>query len=288
MPRLFPCLLPVLFLVAGCDEEPGAEAAPSEPIPALRQVDPAVDIYTGGEPLEPDGYKTLRTLGIQSVIDVDATPPRPGSTDGFEGGVVHLPLKYSGITPEEAGALTALITSLPRPIFVHCHHGTNRAPAAVAVALIGSGEWTPEQGMALLEISGTEPGFNGLHEAVETAIEIAPSDRLLLPVTRDEHVEFAELMGDVDRQWTLLEEGAASGWSSPDAAADAAELVDQLRRAFMASTIEEQAYIQLAEQALMESRDLEDALLAGRRDLALNRYSALGTTCSACHEGYRD
>ena len=273
-------IISCLVLCIGCRTEPKLHHAG----PTIHQVDPAVAVYVGGQL---DGYAGLQELGFRSVIDVDATTPRTQPNVDMQ--IVHLPLRYSGITEEEARALAGALGSMDRPIYVHCHHGTNRAPAAVAVGLVGTGEWTPNQGMRLLERIGTDRAFTGLYDSVAAADGIAPADRMSIKQLARTVDGFPVLMAGIDEVWATLVEDLRSRRPSPDAAAQSAEFVDMLRVAFDTDArMEAEGYRALADQAVAHATALEHALRTDQLRRIRELVDAVQTTCTACHRRFRD
>tara|TARA_B100001121_G_scaffold175817_1_gene153395 strand:+ start:12215 stop:13063 length:849 start_codon:yes stop_codon:yes gene_type:complete len=282
MHRLFIILLTVLL--CGCDGSDPSTVGAADGLPNLQCVDPDMQVWVGGLPHPGLGPSTLERLGIRSVIVVDAPPPVGGTR-----ATVHLPLKYSGIDALEASHLTYLLATMERPIYIHCHHGTNRAPAAAAIGLIGTGELTAEQGLRLLDRSGTNPSFDGLFEAVRTATPI-PDDRREPYDGSDATVDdFALSMSDVDEVFARLEGASERGWTDPQSPADAAELVDLLRVSLDRTSLNEDLlFRRLSEGSIERATALEDALVRGDRTESLREMNSLAATCSACHKRFRN
>jgi len=277
-----------VWILVGCADSTSARSAESgESLPALRDVQPGMGIHVGGEPAGESGLRALQELGIRSIIDVDATSPGSGIKEHFGIRVVHLPLKYSGITMEEAQVISGLLETLQRPIYVHCHHGTNRAPAAVAVGLVGTGEWNTQDGLALLRACGTDPAFKGLYDSVGSALRIAPALRRHHP-GRIDPGDLALTMDLVDTEWTRLEQFAHSHWVDPGAPAIAAQLVDLLRTTSGFSGEHGSGFAELSDQSIAAAQQLEDMLIAGRHAAATGQLHLLDQSCSACHERYRN
>ena len=200
--------------------------------------DSGVEVFIGGQPR---GYEALQQMGFRSVIDVDATPPGVRLPEAMT--IVHLPLRYSGITHEQASELIAALEELERPVYIHCHHGTNRAPAAAAVGLIGTGEWSSAQGMQLMDQAGADSAFHGLFRSVADARVIPAHERAPRVSNIQSFDSFAVLMAKIDEQMSLLAMATSGVSPSPEAAAESAALVDLLRVAFDGcAQMEEEAF----------------------------------------------
>ena len=275
---------------SGCDDPPvpgpASASAARDGLPNLQRVDPELDVWVGGQPHPGIGEAALAALGIRSVIVVDALAPLADSDSIVR---VHMPLKYSGIDAMESGQLAHLVGSLERPIYIHCHHGTNRAPAAAAVGLVCTGEWSNEQGLSLLERSGTDDAFKGLFESVLAAGVLKKADRPVYDGASVRIEDLAVSMAAVEDAFLELEQASKQGWLDADAPAEAARLVDLLRVSFERTSLNEDLlFRKLAEGSIERAAELEASLLAGERDLSLKRFMAVEATCSACHDRFRN
>jgi protein tyrosine/serine phosphatase len=66
------------------------------------------------------------------------------------------------VPAERAAELAKAVRDLPGPIYIHCHHGKHRSPAAAAVACVAAGLLAPERAPAVLKEAGTSPNYRGL------------------------------------------------------------------------------------------------------------------------------
>jgi protein tyrosine/serine phosphatase len=73
--------------------------------------------------------------------------------------------------------LAKAVRELEGPIYIHCHHGKHRSPAAASVACVAAGLVPKSQGVAILELAGTSPNYRGLYES---ARKVNPLDEALL------------------------------------------------------------------------------------------------------------
>jgi len=272
--------------VSGCDEPTRSASGGFDGLPNLLRVDPDLNVWIGGQPHPGIGDAALTRLGIRTMLVVDAPPPLDGAGQ-WE--VVHLPLKYSGIGPTESSQLAFLLGSMERPIYIHCHHGTNRAPAAAAVGLISTGEWANGQGLALLERAGTKAAFDSLFESVRSASEIPPAQRRAPDEGGTQVDDLAMTMSAVEDAYLALETASMQGWTDPGAAAEAARLVDLLRTCFETTSMnEDQVFRKLAMGSIEQAGALESSLVDGERGAAREQMLALAATCSACHDRFRN
>ena len=162
-------------------------------------------LYSGSSPDEEGAFESLARLGVKTIISVDGAPPdiEAARTHGVR--YVHLPITYGSVPHETLVGLVRATRELSGPIYVHCHHGLHRGPAA-AVSL-----WrcldrhvTADQALATMKVIGTADKYQGLFDSVRnlvcpTAAELkgAKSD---LPELS--HVPpLALTMSEIDRMW---------------------------------------------------------------------------------------
>ena len=125
------------------------------------------DIYSGSSPEGDAGFAALKALGIKTIITVDGAKPDVERARKFGIRYVHLPIGYDGVPTNQAVRLVKAVETLPGPIYMHCHHGMHRGPAAAAVVCMATEGWTPEEGVAWLKLAGTATNYPGLYKSVE-------------------------------------------------------------------------------------------------------------------------
>jgi protein tyrosine phosphatase (PTP) superfamily phosphohydrolase (DUF442 family) len=126
------------------------------------------EVYSGGLPEGADAFEELRTMGIRTIISVDGVTPDVHNADSHQMQYVHLPHGYDGIPEARVLELAKAIRELPKPIYIHCHHGRHRSPTAASVACLAAGLITPTDARAVLEIAGTGKNYRGLFASVES------------------------------------------------------------------------------------------------------------------------
>ena len=108
--------------------------APGE-FPGLHQVvtfHPGV--ISGGVP-GGEGFATLAAMGVKTIISVDGGAPDVAAAKAAGIRYIHLPMGYDGCEESRVLELTrATRDSMERGgVYIHCHHGKHRSPAAAAV-----------------------------------------------------------------------------------------------------------------------------------------------------------
>jgi len=256
-------------------------------------------LISGGEPRGDAGYASLRSLGIKTVVSMDAVAPdatRSGA-DGIR--VVHLPIGYEGVSEQRAAQLAAAVRDLPRPIYVHCHHGKHRGPAALCVGAIGAGLISHAEAVSFMERAGTSPSYHGLWRDTDSASPLDDADLAglarALPAT-DVPEGTAGAMALIDRAHERLWLVHDNGWSVPEdhpdlAPASDAGLIHNLLRSLTDSEeidVHGQAYAAMLEEATDYAASLEQAIRSGDHTGSTDSLNLLLDSCVDCHSGYQD
>lgn len=171
-------ILVLVVACAGVAHSRAAEDPVADPALKIHPVPGQPYLLFGSAPSSPDDFQALSMLGVQIVISVDGASPMMEAAGETSIKFAHVPVGYDTITRAEIASILKVIQANPdQKVFLHCHHGKHRAPAAIASSLVSCGKWTHEQGIALLKKAGTSPDYPGLYSAVRHARPIS-SDRI--------------------------------------------------------------------------------------------------------------
>ncbi len=282
----------------------GVSRVPSRRLPNLIKFNDTV--YSGGTPDGPDGFDELRSLGIKTVISVDAIPPDAEKARAKGLRYVHLPHGYDGISPTRRLQLSKAVAILDGPIYIHCHHGIHRSPAATAMVCVALGWLKTEQALATLRFAGTSPRYRGLYQSVLDA------DLLKDEELRDADIEFVERievppmtekMVCLESLLASLEEKSKSGWKLSGKDADKTakyqalllkeHYVEWSREGVSEDSVRESntdAFRRLVEDAEENARRLEHALAKApsRPNEIRKRFEQVKNDCVKCHRQFRD
>lgn len=293
--------------VTAADDEPArqpvAERIESSAIENLYRLSPR--IYSGAQPEGQAGFERLKGLGVRTIITVDGAAPdvKGAREQGLR--YVHLPIGYDGIPPARALALVKAVRELPGPVFIHCHHGKHRGPAAAALCAAAVEGWSREKGAAWMRQAGTSGDYRGLFQSVA---------RLPIPTEqelKDAPAEFpekapvstlVETMVRVDREWDLLKARRETGFRPAPAgevtASQAAlQLTEQYRELARSSVAAERGieFAAVAREAEQAAEQLEQALrrlaasgAAADREAVQAAFTKASRSCTACHSRFRD
>lgn len=329
MGRWLICLLSSLALsvtVSGCEPSSEGETAstqasvPRESIAASapgnwmpEKVDAAhlpnvfrlhEKVLSGGQPEGEAAFQELQVLGVKTVISVDGARPDVDLAKKYGLRYVHLPHGYDGVPERRVKELARAVRDLPGPVYIHCHHGKHRSPAAATVACVSTGLLSSSQALMALKTAGTSENYRGLYQSVESARLL--ESRLLdsLPGEFPETAALppmAEAMVSIEHHFDHLKKFAADGWKlDPEHPAltpahEALLLREQYTELLRTDEVQKkpeefQRILREGEAATLELESLlrneVSADMAARKVAAV--FSTLTQGCSTCHKTFRD
>jgi hypothetical protein len=286
-----------------------ARAEDAVPSPAVPVAEPRLEnlhrltpkVLSGAEPQGEAAFKALQELGVKTVISVDGAKPQVELAQKYGLRYVHLPLGYDGVPESRALDLAKATRELEGTVYVHCHHGKHRGPAAAVVACIVNGELNNAQGVAALKTLGTGTQYLGLWEAARTAKPV-PAEELAKRKTEFKAIApvppLAEAMVAVDQGFDNLKEIRAAGWITPTNHPDLIpahealklrEVLFELLRTgeFHARPDDFKSWMKDSHGA---AQALQEQLNATPRDPARIEaaFARLQTSCTDCHKPYRN
>lgn len=264
-------------------------------------------VISGGLPAGEAAFQELVDLGVKTVISVDGAKPDGELARKYGLRYVHLPHGYDGIPGQRARELAKAVRDLPWPIYIHCHHGKHRSPAAAMVACVGAGLLSPSDARDILKLAGTSENYRGLYQSAESAkpLDTALLDALQVEFTEQAEVPpLAEAMIAIDAASERLQAMAAALWRAPagqpdlDPAHEALLLREHYTELIRMDAAEDQpdGFRELMSASEASARQLEDGLVAwsragspGRPSETVDRaLAAVTQSCVACHQAYRD
>lgn len=298
-------LLMLAGSLAGCQNAStarirAAAAARPDAAPPARFQRVSEKLYCGGLPEDDREFAYLTKQGIQTVISVDGAAPDVEAAHRAGLRYVHIPFGYDGIPAGTQADLACAVHDLPGPIYIHCHHGKHRAPAAAAIVEIALGQESPEWGEKFLAASGTSRDYGGLYRDVRSAQTLGPAALDGAHCDFPEHAKVSGMvnaMSHMDNAMELISLGQKAGWQTPadhpdlilsDQATIVAELLRELPRENNLSA-RPAGFHDLRAAAEVAALSLRDTLRTPiNGDGAEAAYKALSDSCTACHRAYRD
>jgi len=264
-------------------------------------------VISGGLPEGDAAFKELAEMGVKTVISVDGMKPDVETASKHGLRYVHLPHGYDGVPESRVKELAKAVQTLDGPVYIHCHHGKHRSPAAAGVACVAAGLVKPENAIEILELAGTNKNYVGLFRSARRASPI-PADEL--DAFEPDFPEIAEVPPMAEAMVQLahthehLQQIAASDWRTPEnhPDLDPAHEALLLREHFteMLRTPEVKAEPEDFKRMLRESESAAgklETLLAdwhsrGSKEPVPDdvpaRAERIADNCKACHVRFRD
>ena len=288
-------LLLVLFL--GCAPKPVPtvaaipEAYKAAGLQNLHRVSP--NLWSGSSPEGDAGFASLQSLGIKTVISVDGAAADISTAEKYGLRYVHLPVGYDGIPRERALEMARAVRDLPGPVYVHCHHGKHRGPAAAAaIRLCLDPDFTPEQAEGWMKQAGTDPRYTGLFELpknlnrpTKEELDAVPSDFPAVARVAD----LTRSMVEIDGTWDKLIAAKNANWPEPvKSAGHAVLLIEHYREAKRLPQPPQPEFVKFLAAAETEAGTLEWALRRPDVTSADAAFAASQALCQRCHGEFRD
>lgn len=262
-------------------------------------------VISGGLPEGDAAFQELKDLGVKTIISVDGMTPDVATAHKYGLHYVHLPHGYDGIPQQRVYELAKAVRELEGPIYVHCHHGKHRSPAAAATACVTAGLVNSDQAEAILKLAGTSPEYRGLFAAARNAsrVEVKLLDQLQVEFREVAPLPpMAEAMVALEHTFERLTAIEKAGWKTPpdhpdlDAAHEALLLHEhftellRIDRSGHASSATFSAYLRHSQDAAQQMHEILKA--ATRDETSVTRLAELRTVlshdCKGCHREFRD
>jgi protein tyrosine phosphatase (PTP) superfamily phosphohydrolase (DUF442 family) len=296
-------------LSASCSRRPDQTISESHvpatqvDVPGLHNVFRLTDhLYSGSSPDDDDGFQSLQTLGVKTIISVDGARPDIERAQRFGCRYVHIPIGYDGIPEPQALRIARAVRDLPGPVYLHCHHGKHRGPAAAAVARLCLDDSCSTGNLVeWMRRAGTDPHYVGLYAAIETMRRPSAADLDRVPAEFPAVAtvsDLAQAMVAIDKHWEHLKQAKAADWTTPPHHPDLApahlalQIVEQYREAsrWTAGARSADDLRQRLLAAEQGARDLEQLLRSHpeNREQVDRAYRRAAATCTGCHEHHRD
>ena len=172
------CFLSLIFLLNACRTQQEEAAYPKN----FHWVND--DICRSGQPSAEELAFLFSSEGIRSVLNL-----RDNHDDEDEVGTLDIrrfdiPLSAGSITEDDLVRILQTVKRAPKPILIHCWHGSDRTGAAVAACRIVLEGWTVEQ--AVSELMEPEYGHHKLlYSNIPELLRKADWDRIRNEVAGD-------------------------------------------------------------------------------------------------------
>ncbi len=301
---LMPPILIILALALGAFVLPAATNAPgvkslrSAYLENLFSIDGKV--LSGSSPHDEQGFQELKALGVKTIISVDGARPDVEAARKYGMRYVHIPIGYDGTTLSNANRIAKAADATDGPVYVHCHHGKHRGPAAVAVICESRGIWNTNQAEVWLRQAGTSPDYPGLYRMAAAFRKAA--DDTSIPTNFPEQATVSRLvdaMVEIDLRWDHLKAVQKAGYKVPP---DHPDLVPEKEAVLLMEAYRELGRVKEAQKlggdfldrlkkAEQQAASLHAFLKADqplRKEHAHELWANTRQMCSSCHKKYRN
>ncbi|MBL9127566.1 MAG: hypothetical protein JNL97_07965 [Verrucomicrobiales bacterium] len=257
-------------------------------------------ILSGSSPEDDAAFAELERLGVGTIVSVDGARPDVEAARRHGIRYIHLPIGYDGISAERQAQLAAAARSIPGSIYVHCHHGRHRGPAAAALLCQTTEGWSHRQATDWLKLAGTSPDYPGLYRSVNAFTPALRSD----PLPRPDLPEISppsttvDAMVQLDDRMSYLESSKRLNWkpvpSHPDLdPKQVAMLVLEHYRELLRTpetARQTEGFREDLRRSEATARRLREALDASPIDptVAASALADLSRACKTCHATHRD
>jgi protein tyrosine phosphatase (PTP) superfamily phosphohydrolase (DUF442 family) len=256
----------------------------------------SAQVYSGSEPQGREAFDSLVAMGVNTIVSVDGARPQVDLARERGLRYVHIPIGYDGLPERARLALASVMRESDGPVYIHCHHGKHRGPAAAAVACRAAGQLDAAAAEELLRLAGTSRDYHGLYRDVREFVPPAPDQPL------PELVEVAQVdslvsgMAELGRYFDELKLCREARWEIPAEHPDLvprgiARLVQEGLHE-LGRTADLSAYTGEFRSLLQASDETAERLcqaLAGSDLEVMEReFSKLEKSCGQCHAEWRD
>ena len=218
---------------------PVASAPSPVDFPGIHNLVAFHDGFVSGSAPEGDaGLDSLAKLGFKTVISVDGAIPDVEGARKRGLRYVHLPIGYDGFDDVRKAELVRAVRDLPKPIYIHCHHGKHRSAGAAGTIGVSLGWMSNATAAERMKVSQTAESYTGLWACTAKA---APMMAAAIDAARADFPEITKpdsmvaAMVVIDEAFDRLKLVEKNGWKVPAdhpdlaPAADAGKLADLLR-----------------------------------------------------------
>lgn len=270
--------------VFGQDSSPAP--APIPGIENLKLVTP--QLLSGSQPEGEEAFQELARRGVKVIVSVDGSRPDVELAHKYGLRYVHIPIGYDQIKPQSRADLVEATKPASGLVYLHCHHGRHRGPAAAAYCGMAQGQLTSEQAVKLLKAAGTKADYTGLWHAVK---KFEPPQVKPGPLVETAEVEpLTTTMVHIDHLWAAIDSQVKAGkvddWKK--LIHETLLLREEFREIPRTAKLTDDDLKSLFQAAIQDTEGLHKA--AEKQDFAVLKTASqkVAQGCTACHTKHRD
>jgi protein tyrosine phosphatase (PTP) superfamily phosphohydrolase (DUF442 family) len=255
-------------------------------------------VLSGSGPHDASAFAELAAMGVTTIVSVDGTTPDIAAAREHGIRYIHIPIGYDQVDAHAIASLARLAQEPVGTVYIHCHHGKHRGPAAVAAYCQLSGRLNNAQSLEFMRLAGTGEQYQGLWQSVQQLQAPAADAELPKLVEVSEVNQVAAAMSRLEQAFDPL----SKSLEHPDADSPTAE--ERVRRAEWGLLVMEglvESHRTLPEDAEKELKsEFELAMEQARKlhtqftaepatefDQIKTTFKRLSERCTACHRAFR-
>ena len=117
----------------------GQQPPRSAELPTIPHLQAVADgVFSGARPRDEQDFAALAKMGVKTIVSVDGVRPDIEAAKKHGLRYIHIPLGYDTVDDRAVGSLTRVAREPLGPLYVHCHHGKHRGPAAAAIICLAA------------------------------------------------------------------------------------------------------------------------------------------------------
>ncbi|QDT42288.1 hypothetical protein Pan241w_23710 [Gimesia alba] len=247
-------------------------------------------VYSGSGPEGKQSFDALKKMGIKTIISVDGTQPNLKLAKAAGMKYIHIPIGYDGISEDASLSFLRAAKEVKGPVYIHCHHGRHRGPAAAAMVGLCRGSLDKQRALLFLGQAGTSKDYSGLWKDIRQFQ--VPAEGTPLP----ELVESAPVEPMVTAMAQIshyYEELLKKAEGTPRDEKNAMRISVLLREEFHESLRKhsddyDDTFKKWMRESEMEIKQLEAELKQGNQKQVSARLKQFKSQCKRCHKAYRN
>ncbi|WP_299462481.1 cytochrome c [uncultured Gimesia sp.] len=247
-------------------------------------------VYSGSVPEGKTSFEALKKMGIKTIISVDGTQPDLKQAKAAGMKYVHVPIGYDGISREAGLAFARAAKELKGPIYIHCHHGQHRGPAAAAMVGLCRGSLDQKRALLFLDQAGTSQDYAGLWRDVRQFQAPSPHEKLPELVESAQVTPMVTAMVQISHYFERL---AKTNENNPQDKKEVLQALTLLREELHETARKQvddydETFKAWLNQSEGQVKRLEETFKNGNQKQFASELKILKSQCKRCHQAYRD
>lgn len=247
-------------------------------------------VYSGSVPEGKQSFDALKKMGVKTIISVDGTQPNLKLANAAGMKYIHIPIGYDGISEDASLSFLRAAKEIKGPVYIHCHHGRHRGPAAAAMVGLCRGSLDKQRALQFLDQAGTSQDYAGLWRDIRQ-FQVPAEGTPLPELVESAHVEpMVTAMAHISHYYEELLKKAEG---TPRDEKNAMRISVLLREEFHESLRKhsddyDDTFKKWMRESEMEIKQLEAELKQGNQKQVSARLKQLKSLCKRCHKAYRN